>query len=144
FEALNAALEERCRARQKECAARQPTPRAADRNRQSREVDDSDDKEGSFIECLPKNFLLPHRRPGDRCPGCNGTVERDIAQTAIADSNVKRLMTIPGIDMIVAVGVMAAIGRIDRFDSPDKLAAYIGSIQVSSIWKQSSLLWPDH
>jgi formamidopyrimidine-DNA glycosylase len=29
---------------------------------------------GSFIECLPKNFLSPHRRPGDRCPGCNGTV----------------------------------------------------------------------
>lgn len=23
---------------------------------------------GSFIECLPKNFLLPCRRPGDRCP----------------------------------------------------------------------------
>jgi transposase len=35
-------------------------------------------------------------------------------------------MTIPGIDMVVAVGVMAAIGRIGRFDGPDKLVAYIG------------------
>lgn len=53
-------------------------------------------------------------------------IERDIAKSALADGNVTRLMTIPGIDMIVAVGVMAAIGRIDRFRSPDALVAYIG------------------
>ncbi|MDD9740456.1 MAG: IS110 family transposase [Devosia marina] len=53
-------------------------------------------------------------------------IEKDIAQAALADENVQRLMTIPGIDMIVAVGVMAAIGRIDRFGSPDALVAYIG------------------
>jgi len=53
-------------------------------------------------------------------------IEKDIAQAALADKDVKRLMTIPGIDMIVAVGVMAAIGRIDRFRSPDALVAYIG------------------
>jgi len=35
-------------------------------------------------------------------------------------------MTIPGIDMVVAVGVMAAIGRIGRFASPDRLVAYLG------------------
>lgn len=35
-------------------------------------------------------------------------------------------MTVPGIDMIVAVGLMAAVGRIDRFSCPDKLVAYIG------------------
>lgn len=35
-------------------------------------------------------------------------------------------MTIPGIDMVVATGVMAAIGRIDRFASPEKLVAYFG------------------
>jgi hypothetical protein len=35
-------------------------------------------------------------------------------------------MTIPGIDMVVAVGVMASIGRIDRFANPDKLVAYLG------------------
>jgi len=29
--------------------------------------------------------------------------------------DVKRLMTLPGVDMVVAVGVMASIGRIDRF-----------------------------
>ena len=53
-------------------------------------------------------------------------LEREIARTALADLNIKRLMTIPGIDMIVAVGLMAAIGNIERFTSPDKLVAYIG------------------
>jgi transposase len=53
-------------------------------------------------------------------------VERDIARAALADPNVTRLMTIPGIDMVVAVGLMAAIGQIQRFANPDKLAAYIG------------------
>ncbi len=53
-------------------------------------------------------------------------VERDIARAALADENVLRLMTIPGIDMVVAVGVMAAVGEIERFPTADKLAAYIG------------------
>jgi transposase len=53
-------------------------------------------------------------------------VKRDIAKAALADPNVTRLMTIPGIDLVVAVGLMAAIGKIERFDKPDKLAAYIG------------------
>jgi transposase len=35
-------------------------------------------------------------------------------------------MTIPGIDMVVAVGMMAAIGRIDRSAVPEKLVAYLG------------------
>jgi transposase len=35
-------------------------------------------------------------------------------------------MTIPGIDMVVAIGLIAAIGPIDRFDDPDKLVAYLG------------------
>lgn len=53
-------------------------------------------------------------------------VERDIARAALSDRQVKRIMTAPGIDMVVAVGLMAAIGRIDRFDHPDKLVAYFG------------------
>jgi transposase len=52
--------------------------------------------------------------------------DRDIAKAAVADPNVTRLITIPGIDMVVAVGLMAAIGKIERFDKPEKLAASIG------------------
>lgn len=67
-----------------------------------------------------------HIREYDRLTEALAGVERDIARAALADPNVTRLMTIPGIDMVVAVGLMAAIGRIDRFEKPDRLAAYIG------------------
>src|SRR3546814_20242630 len=33
---------------------------------------------------------------------------------------------IPGIDMVVAVGLLAAIGPIDRFTSPARLVAFLG------------------
>lgn len=45
-------------------------------------------------------------------------VERDLAPKALADQNAKRLMTIPGIDMVVAMGRLAAIGDAGRFASP--------------------------
>ena len=67
-----------------------------------------------------------HLAEYDRLSSALKDIEKDIAQAALADANVNRMMTIPGIDMIVAVGVMAAIGRIDRFVSPDALVAYIG------------------
>ncbi len=35
-------------------------------------------------------------------------------------------MTIPGIDMVVAVGLIAAIGPVARFAGPDRLVAYLG------------------
>lgn len=67
-----------------------------------------------------------HVEEYDRQSSALKGVERDIARAALSDPNVTRLMTIPGIDMVVAVGVMAAIGKIERFDNPDKLVAYIG------------------
>lgn len=67
-----------------------------------------------------------HVEEYDRLSEALKGVERDIARAALSDPNVTRLMTIPGVDMVVAVGLMAAIGRVDRFDSPDKLVAYIG------------------
>src|SRR3546814_7756006 len=35
-------------------------------------------------------------------------------------------MTIPGVDVTVAVSVVAAVGDFSRFASPDKLVAYLG------------------
>jgi transposase len=67
-----------------------------------------------------------HIQEYDRLTEVLKGVERDIARAALADPNVTRLMTIPGIDMVVAVGLMAAIGRIERFSNPGKLAAYLG------------------
>ena len=53
-------------------------------------------------------------------------IERDVARRALDDDVVKRLMTVPGIDMVVAVGLAAAIGDIGRFASPERLVAYLG------------------
>jgi transposase len=53
-------------------------------------------------------------------------IDRMLAEHALADERVRRLMTVPGIDVVVATCVIAAIGRIDRFDDPRKLVSYLG------------------
>ena len=67
-----------------------------------------------------------HLREYDRLGEDLAVVERDLAQGALADEQAKRLMTIPGIHMVVAVGVIAAIGHIERFASPQQLVSYFG------------------
>lgn len=73
-----------------------------------------------------EDAVARHVREYDRLSEDLRVVERELARDALADPNVTRLMTIPGIDMVVAIGVLAAIGPIDRFTSPDKLVAYLG------------------
>jgi hypothetical protein len=53
-------------------------------------------------------------------------VDRLIARAALGSAQVKRLMTVPGVNMIVAATLLAAIGDIDRFRSPRKLVGYLG------------------
>jgi transposase len=52
--------------------------------------------------------------------------ERLIAQAALDSAQIKRLMSVPGVNVIVAASFMAAIGDIHRFESPRKLAGYLG------------------
>lgn len=42
------------------------------------------------------------------------------------DTNLKRLLTITGVNSTIAIGLLAAIGEIDRFASPQKLVSYFG------------------
>lgn len=67
-----------------------------------------------------------HLRECDRLGEDLRVVERELARDALADANIKRLMTVPGIDMVVALGLAAAIGPITRFKAPDQLVSYIG------------------
>jgi transposase len=53
-------------------------------------------------------------------------VERDIATEAIDDPIVARLMTVPGIDVTVAIAIVAAVGDFSRFEDPNRLVAYLG------------------
>jgi transposase len=67
-----------------------------------------------------------HLREFDRLGDDLKVIERDLARSALADESVTRLMTIPGIDMVVALALKAAIGDIARFESPQKLVSYLG------------------
>ena len=53
-------------------------------------------------------------------------IERLIAQAALESAEIKRLMSVPGVNVIVAASFMAAIGDIHRFESARKLAGYLG------------------
>lgn len=67
-----------------------------------------------------------HLREFDRLGEDLKVIERDLARSALADEGVKRLMTIPGVDMVVALAMKAAIGEVTRFDEPQKLVSYLG------------------
>ena len=67
-----------------------------------------------------------HIREYDRLTDDLRVVERELARDALGSAETKRLMTIPGIDMVVAIGLLAAIGPIDRFTSPGRLVAFLG------------------
>jgi hypothetical protein len=53
-------------------------------------------------------------------------VDKSLAQKALNEPQVKRLMTITGVNATVAMSVLAAIGDIHRFSSPEKLVSYFG------------------
>lgn len=53
-------------------------------------------------------------------------VERPIAKQALGSPEARRLMTVPGVNLICAATFMAAIGEIARFESPRKLTGYLG------------------
>ena len=67
-----------------------------------------------------------HLREFDRLGEDLKVVERDLARSALVEESIKLLMTIPGIHMIVALAIKAAVGNVERFARPQKLASYLG------------------
>jgi transposase len=53
-------------------------------------------------------------------------VDKQLAVEALPDPMVARLMTIPGVDAIAGISIVAAVGDFTRFDDPNKLVAYVG------------------
>ena len=53
-------------------------------------------------------------------------VDAGLAQVGLGDARVRRLMTITGVNVTVAVGLVAAIGDVSRFSSSEKLVSYVG------------------
>lgn len=52
--------------------------------------------------------------------------DRAIAGAVVDDPRVRRLLTIPGIGLVIAASILATIGDIERFDRPAKLVSYLG------------------
>src|SRR6266567_4020842 len=53
-------------------------------------------------------------------------IDSELARVALRREEVKRLMTIPGVDATVALSIVAAVGDFGRFRSPEKLVSYLG------------------
>jgi transposase len=70
--------------------------------------------------------IARHLRELDRLGEDLGALDTDVARAAIDDPAVKRLLTITGVNLTVATGLVAAIGDVRRFADPQKLVSYVG------------------
>ncbi len=53
-------------------------------------------------------------------------VERQVAAEALRSAEIRRLMTLPGVNVICAATFMAAVGEIGRFRTQRQLVGYLG------------------
>jgi transposase len=67
-----------------------------------------------------------HVRELDRLTEDLGGLDKEIAAVSLDDAAVARLITITGVNLTVAAGLVAAIGNIRRFSNPQKLVSYFG------------------
>src|SRR5215208_5417008 len=67
-----------------------------------------------------------HVRELDRLAEDLDVLDREVAQDAIGNPSIERLITITGVNVTVAAGLVAAVGDIRRFASPQKLVSYVG------------------
>lgn len=67
-----------------------------------------------------------HVRELERLAEDLAIIDKEIAADALDDAAIARLLTITGINLTVAAGIVAAIGDINRFSSPQKLVSYFG------------------
>jgi hypothetical protein len=68
-------------------------------------------------------------------------LHREIAEATVADPAVRRLLTIARVDLTVAAGLVAAIGDIRPFPSPQQLVSYFG---LNPRVRQSGLCLAQH
>jgi transposase len=53
-------------------------------------------------------------------------IDAELGRVALANADVKRLMTIPGVDATIALSIVAAVGHFGRFRRPEQLVSYLG------------------
>jgi transposase len=55
-----------------------------------------------------------------------GLVERALAERVLASAEMRRLLTLPGVNFVTAAALLAAIGDIHRFPTARQLVSYLG------------------
>jgi transposase len=73
-----------------------------------------------------RGAISRHVREIDRLAEDLAGLDADIAKDTVDDPSVQRLLTIAGVNAVVASGIVAAIGEISRFKEPQKLVSYFG------------------
>jgi transposase len=53
-------------------------------------------------------------------------IERALAEQVLASAEMRRLLTLPGVNFVTAAALLAAIGEIGRFPSSRQLVSYLG------------------
>ena len=53
-------------------------------------------------------------------------LERGLARTALGSEEIRRLMSVPGVNLVSAATFVATVGDIGRFPSPKRLVSYVG------------------
>jgi transposase len=53
-------------------------------------------------------------------------IDAELGRVGLGSPEVKRLMTIPGVDATVALSIVAAVGDFRRFRRPEQLVSYLG------------------
>lgn len=53
-------------------------------------------------------------------------LERGLARSALASEEIRRLMSVPGVNLVSAATFVAVVGEIGRFPSPKRLVSYVG------------------
>ncbi len=61
-----------------------------------------------------------------------GEYDKRLEGSAYNNPKVKLLMTLPGVSSLVALAVMASLGKVERFDNARKLASYFGLVPSTS------------
>jgi transposase len=57
-----------------------------------------------------------------------GRADQELAGIARQEPRVRLLMTLPGVNYVVALGLLAALGDVSRFQDGDHAAAYLGMV----------------
>ena len=88
-----------------------------------------------------RSAIERHLRELDRLGDDVDVLDRDIGAAVVDNPAVRRLLTIAGLNITVAAGLVAAIGDIHRFSSPQKLVSYFG---LNPRVRQSGLGFAQH